>query len=1205
MNTSPHTCHAIYDFAYDLVGNSEKNANDTCENNHGRLAKCVHMQICINGLEEWALLDSGSQVTCISEELYNNLNSINKCRELPTTNLYVATAIGKKSTTIRKQILVEINLNGDIFDYPFLVIPYLATNVILGHDWFIKNNIILNYKTGDLEVRNKVIPTDQVLFERGALDKIIVHEENEITYVHIVKVNEGKNINKLNNEKCEIDILTAESNDKYVNKNINNVDVNVKNINYINIFQYNNLNNIQIYTDYVDEEKHLIINGYELINVNNIQNIDLNSDVNSAITLSDELRSIASNLTTLDSFQKSTFISLLEKFDSIFSDKPGCAVDFKHHIRIIKDKPVVRKNYPVPYAMRAATDKAINEMLNLGIIERSISNYCNPLRVLLKKDKTARVCLDARFINKYIEEDLEPPPLMNEVIQKHHGAKFFSKIDLTNGYWQVQLDDESRKYTAFLYNNKVYQYTRVPFGFRDAGSAFLRMLSKAVGDDNERVSRFVDDILISSPTVEQHMNDLEWLFEKLANANLKIKLSKCEFFKESVTFLGVILSIDGIRPDPEKLSIIANFEEPRNKRDLQSFLGVCNFYRQFSLYHAYLVDPFRNLLKNNHVWRWKPEHSIAYRNLKENFLRCVTLEYIVPGRKLKVQTDACDRGISGVLYQVDENCNHGLLAVVSRCLSACEMQWSTTEKELLAIVYAVTKFHTYLIGNSFELITDHKSLTFLLTTTFLNSRLKRWCLLLTQYNFTITHCKGSENIVADFLSRHPGGRFYDETNENLIISSLNYMHDVNVEVTDNTCLVAVTRLKQCLTVFDDFKKISDLQRNDLKLGKIISNLENGEKNEYMQIYENILFQKHHNNNTWRIVVPNKLQSKLAKEIHQRLGHVGVYKTSEYIKSFYTWKGLNKTIKAHVLSCDLCQRTKYPNMSMENEFKMVRADTPNELITVDFYGPLPRSRFGVEYIFVIIDAFSKYVKLYPLKKATTRACLKKLFDHYIPECGKPMRILSDNGTQFTANLWRIELEKNDIKVTFSSVRHPESNPTERVMRELGRFFRSFCTEKHSSWSDYVSRIENLMNITTHYSTRFPPKFLHYGLPVEDDIQKIIKYPSSENQKRNHVLTLAKENLLKNFRKRKNQQKSITKIKLNVGDLVLLRVRHLSNALDKTTRKFFHLFEGPYKISKMLNNSNSFVLVEVNNENVEKGIYNQKNLRKYNVASDDDT
>ena len=288
---------------------------------------------------------------------------------------------------------------------------------------------------------------------------------------------------------------------------------------------------------------------------------------------------------------------------------------------------------------------------------------------------------------------------------------------------------------------------------------------------------------------------------------------------------------------------------------MQSFLGVCNFYRQFSIYHAFLIDPFRNLLKNNIVWNWTPEHSESFKKLKENFLKCVTLEYIVPGRKLKVQTDACDRGISGVLFQVDENGYHGLLDVVSRCLSACEMQWSTTEKKLLAIVYAVTNFQTYLIGTHFELITDHKSLTFLSTTMFLNLRLKRWCLLLQQYNFTVTHCKGSENIVADFLSRHPNGRFHEETGENLIISSLNYLHDLNLTVTDNTCL-ALTRLEQHATVFEDFKKISDLQLNDPKLATIINSFKKGENTEHLQIYENILFQKHHNNNIWRIVIPD-------------------------------------------------------------------------------------------------------------------------------------------------------------------------------------------------------------------------------------------------------------------------------------------------------------------------------------------------------------
>lgn len=206
------------------------------------------------------------------------------------------------------------------------------------------------------------------------------------------------------------------------------------------------------------------------------------------------------------------------------------------------------------------------------------------------------------------------------MIQKYHGAKYFSKIDLTFGYWQLKLHKDSRKYTAFLHNSILYQFVRVPFGFKDAGSAFMRMLSIVVGDEKKDISRFIDDLFIASKTFEEHMNALRWLFERLMKAGLTVKLEKCEFFQTSIRFLGFILSADGITPDPEKLSVIANFEEPKNKSQLQSILGFCNFYRQFSLAHATFVDHLRNLLKNDNIWNWTADHAEAFKNLKQNFL---------------------------------------------------------------------------------------------------------------------------------------------------------------------------------------------------------------------------------------------------------------------------------------------------------------------------------------------------------------------------------------------------------------------------------------------------------------------------------------------------------------------------------------------------------------------------------------------------------
>lgn len=306
--------------------------------------------------------------------------------------------------------------------------------------------------------------------------------------------------------------------------------------------------------------------------------------------------------------------------------------------------------------------------------------------------------------------------------------------------------------------------------------------------------------------------------------------------------------------------------------------------------------------------------------------------------------------------------------------------------------------------------------------------------------------------------------------------------------------------------------------------------------------------------------------------------------------------MSARVMRFITCCDLCQRVKYLTISMEGEYNFVAADSPNDLVTVDFYGPLPVARGGVQYIFVMLDAFSKYVSLYTMKKATVQMTLKKIFTQFIPKFGTPRRILSDHGTQFTSRAWKEELEEKGIRVLFSSIGHPQSNPTERVMRELGRLLRTVCATKHTKWAEFVPDIERVLNITVHQSTKLSPHELHFDKPVQEEINRLIKFPETRAPSHQYLIMFAKENLRKSFDNRKKGQKSISKVKLKIGDSVLLRVRHLSNAFDHVIKKFFHLFEGPYTITEQVG-ENAFVLADPKFEMKQIGTYNRLNLRKY--------
>jgi len=370
-----------------------------------------------------------------------------------------------------------------------------------------------------------------------------------------------------------------------------------------------------------------------------------------------------------------------------------------------------------------------------------------------KKDGNIRLCLDARFLNEYIVADNESPPIIEELLQKFAGVKYFTATDLSCGYWQIRLEQSSRKYTAFLVNNALYQFCRVPFGIKTASSAFITAIRAALGTFlNTFLTIYVDDLLITSETSKEHLNHMELLFDRLREHNLRLKLNKSLFCRSEVPYLGVILSQEGIRPDPKKIKVIYNFPEPKSKTQLQQFIGICNYYRRFSMSRARFIYPFRNLLSSKSNWSWNDNHREAFIRLKENFIECVYLKHYLINKKFYVQVD--DMGICGILFQIDDGGEKRIVSLVSRTLTHCELHYTTTEKELLAVVYAVMKFRTYLYGVHFYVITDHKSLTFFLSISYYSSRLVRWSLLLQQYTLSVIHCPGKENIVADFFSRN-------------------------------------------------------------------------------------------------------------------------------------------------------------------------------------------------------------------------------------------------------------------------------------------------------------------------------------------------------------------------------------------------------------------------------------------------------------------
>lgn len=898
----------------------------------------------------------------------------------------------------------------------------------------------------------------------------------------------------------------------------------------------------------------------------------------------------------ITNYERDELKELIREFRDIFSDKPGLCRHYEHTLQIKTHEPVTNKSYPIPHAHREKVREKIHEMLNQGIIERACSPYNNPIHVVKKKNGGIRICLDARQVNKVLIGDAERPPDIGSIMQRYAGKKYFSTFDVTEGYFQILLNEKSRPYTAFLFEGAQYQFRRVPFGLQTAGAGFIRALRTALGDDMDKfITVYVDDVMVASNTFNEHLTALRILFNRLRTSGMKFKLGKTAFCREKIEFLGMIITPQGIVPDVKRVKAIREIPDPRSLQELQRFIGLCNYYRRFFVNHSIFIEPLRELLQTNKPFLWNEKHQRAFREMKDNLARYVMLNHFDPEAIFFVQTDASKVGISAILYQKSSAGDNMIIGVVSRLLTKYESNYTTTELELLAIIFAFVKFRVYLIGNHFRVISDHQALTFLLRTPFQSARLTRWCIYMQQYSYTVEHCIGKDNEIADYFSRMGSGDMV-KRDEALIISRMIVELSEESDVSANDWVVAQLRVKEPIKKL--FNDIREMQARDSEVRKLMNRLEEGKSSESFCLREEVLFYKNSHETRWRLVVPKEICATLVEIIHDE-GHLGVYKTVCAIKRNYFWRGIARDVKKFIRQCDMCQRTKVVCQPMTGAYQAIVPNKPNELVCLDFYGPLPASRGGVQYILVALDAFSKHVTLYSLKKATTRASLKKLFQDYIPKMGKMNAVLTDHGTQFTSRTWRETLRDNDVVVRYSSIRHPQSDPAERTMRELSRFFRAYCSDTHTRWAHYLGKIEEWLNFSTHVSTGMMPYELHFGKLPSERIREIVNFPENVTQSHEIMISIARDRLMTAGQKRREKQKNCTRIELLVGDKVLIKALRVSNALEKQISKFFHLYTGPYVIMRKIG-ENAFELASNDNTDRSVGIYNRVNLRKYYSA-----
>lgn len=900
-------------------------------------------------------------------------------------------------------------------------------------------------------------------------------------------------------------------------------------------------------------------------------------------------------LVPLETIESKRLREFLDRELAPFENVPGRTQILEHEIRLKPDVvPIKQRYYPRNPAMQKIINDEVKMMLKDGIIEPSSSGWSSPVVMIKKSSGKFRFCIDMRRVNESSLKDAYPLPRINSILEKLRNAKYISTLDLYRGYWQVPLAENSRPVTAFTVPGVgLFQFKVTPFGLHSSGSTFQRLLDTVIGPDLEpRAFAYLDDLVLVTQTFDEHLELLKTVFKRLIDAGLKLNADKCHFCKSELKYLGHVVNQDGIATDPEKVRAIAEFPTPRTVRSLRSFLGLASWYRRFVTGFAVVTRPLTKLLRKNARWTWDSEQESAFVELKRRL--CTTPILACPdfSRTFVLQVDASNDGLGAALTQ-NQASREAVVAYASRLLSESERNFTTTEKECLALVWAVRKFRPYLEGYKFEAVTDHIALKWLMRLHEPGGRLARWIMDLQQFDFEIRYRKGSLNRVADALSRQPVE---------------------NCEV-GGPADVAVCEQDPGIPPTMDSGEVT----NDWYGSMVKRVTERPNQHKSYVIKDGSLYRSFGGSRiepSWKLCVPPDRRQDVLRENHDAAtaGHLGVKKTLNRVAINYYWPNWRRDVKTYVRSCPSCQAYKVSQVKPAGLMYFRKPTGPWHSVSADIMGPLPAAKCGYKFIVAFQDQYSKWVELEPIRSATAKAVSDKFKEAILLRYGAPAVLITDNGTQFTSKIFRDLASEWNIEFQNTAPYSPQSNPVERANRVLKTMMSQFVKDNHKSWASFIGEMRYAINTAVHDSTGYSPAMLCMGrelrLPraicgppfvtgnaTEDPSLEEIHEARGQRFK---VLFETCQRNLKNAFQRQSKYYNLRRreVMYRPGDSVSRRLHVLSSAADAIVGKLAPKFKGPCKVLRRTA-ANMYEVEDT--DNGQKHIVHVKDLKVFHSRS----
>ena len=843
--------------------------------------------------------------------------------------------------------------------------------------------------------------------------------------------------------------------------------------------------------------------------------------------------------------------------------------------------PIAKKPYTLALKHYEWARKEIDKLLEAGVIRESHSSWSAPVVIVPKSNGEKRLCVDFRALNKITRTYIWPMPRAEDIFAKLGKALYFTTLDLRAGYHHIALDKDSIKKTGFCFPFGKYEYLKVPFGLAQAPAYFQNLMNKVLHGLNFAFS-YLDDIIIFSETPEEHLKHIRIVLKRLQSANLKMKKSKCCFFKRELHYLGHLLTTEGIKPQPEKVKAISELKPPSTSKGVREFLGMVGYYRKFINRFADAARPLTKLTRRHVKFEWSKECQIGFDYLRTALIKDPILKYPDPSKRYVIFTDASDQAAAGVLCQEYLDCDGKVtefpIAYLSTQFTDTQYKWSTVVKEGYAIYYCVKKWRPYLEDAQILLKSDAKSLEKFLEGRTNNLKLDRWSLELQGRRISCVHIPGTQNKAADCLSRLP--YVTKKRNDNPLhdqdVLAVNCIENIEDHTTE--CRLCEVDLTDTLT----------LQKEDkfcLRVSQAMSDPSSKfpGKDRYSYDKELLLHTNMDNGKEYKaVVVPKILIPTILKEMHDKLGHFGVSKTYSLIKRYYFWPKMIKHIQRQVEKCSLCRREKMTT----DKYQLETTEIPHQAFSkvgIDLIVELDVSHQGNKNILVIVDHLTSFPIAIPIPNKEAATVVEAFHKHFILAYGCPNIILSDNGKEFANDTMAYLCDSYNIKHSFTSPYMPQSNgKVENFNKFLKASIRKLCQEDPLAWDQVLDQIVWAYRCCPHTSTGESPFFLVYHrdpvLPVHKLIKPAIPYRGNfdiahEIQQGQIVLTTAAKNLQ---RKREAQKKPHehrpSEHKFKVGDLVLLN-KHNKDKLELKWEPGYRIVALPTKWTARITNKDT--------------------------------